>query len=214
METKTCTKCGETKTEEEFPKDKSKKSGLKSSCKLCNIVYSKAWRKDNPEKAKETVKLYRQRNPHKEKEFRQTRYKNNKEKIKACARKFREEHRESVNEKDRERGRKRRMSRPDLEKRYQKNYYARSRDRKLASNRALRIKRERCVPAWLSPEQLEEIKKFYWLAKDLQVITGEVYQVDHIVPLQGKTVCGLHVPWNLQVLPRDINIRKANKLEV
>tara|TARA_R100000541_G_C1879440_1_gene82084 strand:+ start:444 stop:905 length:462 start_codon:yes stop_codon:yes gene_type:complete len=58
----------------------------------------------------------------------------------------------------------------------------------------------------------EEIKNFYWLARDLKAVTGEEYHVDHIVPINGKNVCGLHVPWNLQVLPADINMSKGNRI--
>ena len=68
-----------------------------------------------------------------------------------------------------------------------------------------------CTPPWLTKEQLIQIEDFYWLAADLKITTGQEYHVDHIVPVQGKNVCGLHVPWNLQVLPSDINIAKSNK---
>ena len=60
----------------------------------------------------------------------------------------------------------------------------------------------------------KEIAEFYWLARDLKAITGEDYHVDHIVPLRGKNICGLHVPWNLQVLPSDLNLSKGNTFDV
>jgi len=75
-----------------------------------------------------------------------------------------------------------------------------------------RSKKIKATPDWLTPKQEQEIKNFYWLAKDLEAVSGETYHVDHIIPLQGKDVCGLHVPWNLQVLPHDINLKKSNRI--
>ena len=69
------------------------------------------------------------------------------------------------------------------------------------------------TPKWLSEDQKAEIEYKYWLAKDLTAISGESYEVDHIIPLVNKVVSGLHVPWNLQVLPADLNREKSNKLE-
>lgn len=72
----------------------------------------------------------------------------------------------------------------------------------------------KACPPWLSKSQKALMENFYWLSRDLYLTTGQLYHVDHIVPLQGKDVCGLHVPWNLQVLPSDLNIAKKNKVGV
>lgn len=73
-------------------------------------------------------------------------------------------------------------------------------------------KRRTRVPRWLTETQKQEIQKIYSLRREAEMLTGEKYHVDHIIPLQGKDVCGLHVPWNLQVLPSDVNLSKHNKL--
>jgi hypothetical protein len=67
------------------------------------------------------------------------------------------------------------------------------------------------VPKWLTREDKKIISFIYEMAKMLTDTTGEDYQVDHIIPLRGKLVCGLHVPGNLQILTRLENIRKGNK---
>jgi len=77
-----------------------------------------------------------------------------------------------------------------------------------ANKRAKRLQR---FPPWLTEEDRQSISKVYEEAKTLSRITGISYQVDHIVPLLGDNVSGLHVPWNLQVLTGLENNIKNNK---
>jgi hypothetical protein len=64
------------------------------------------------------------------------------------------------------------------------------------------------TPVWAD---LEAIKSWYSLAKMFDKTFKEKHHVDHIVPLQGKNICGLHVEYNLQVLTAVENIKKSNK---
>jgi predicted nucleic acid-binding Zn-ribbon protein len=67
----------------------------------------------------------------------------------------------------------------------------------------------RATPFW---SQTKEIEALYAEARRLTEETGIEHHVDHIVPLRGRNVCGLHVFANLRVITADQNKRKANKL--
>lgn len=59
---------------------------------------------------------------------------------------------------------------------------------------------------------LDEISKIYDEAKEATRVTGIAHHVDHIIPLRGKLVSGLHVPWNLRVIPATENCAKGNRV--
>lgn len=66
------------------------------------------------------------------------------------------------------------------------------------------------TPAWLTAEQKQDMTCMYALAKKFEKLCNVEYHVDHIVPLAGKDICGLHVPWNLQILEASLNFSKGN----
>lgn len=70
------------------------------------------------------------------------------------------------------------------------------------------------TPFWLTSEEYWMMSEAYALAALRTKLFGFVWHVDHIIPLQGKRVSGLHVPTNLQVIPGVENMRKLNKFEV
>lgn len=90
--------------------------------------------------------------------------------------------------------------------------YAQTNNYKFNAKNAKRKSRKlQATPPWLTKLDLDHIAMFYEAAAD-QKQYGLDCHVDHIIPLQGKEVCGLHVPWNLQVLPASENISKGNRL--
>lgn len=70
------------------------------------------------------------------------------------------------------------------------------------------------TPAWLSKSQRKDIASVYAAAAIESAKTGVPHEVDHIIPLRGKRVCGLHVAWNLRVITASENRQKSNSVEV
>ena len=70
------------------------------------------------------------------------------------------------------------------------------------------------TPKWLTDIDFERIQNEYKLAAILTKVTGTPWEVDHIYPLLGKTVSGLHVPSNLRAIKKSDNLAKSNKFEV
>jgi hypothetical protein len=71
-----------------------------------------------------------------------------------------------------------------------------------------RARKKHAMPSWLTPDHISQINAVYVEAKRLEGKTGIAHHVDHIVPLAGKIVCGLHVPWNLRAIPGIENLRR------
>lgn len=66
------------------------------------------------------------------------------------------------------------------------------------------------TPTWLTDHDLLHIQCLYQVAAMRSRESGQAWHVDHIIPLNGETVSGLHVPANLRVIPAIDNLRKYN----
>ncbi len=69
---------------------------------------------------------------------------------------------------------------------------------------------KRATPVWLTEAQKKNIRDIYNLRSKFEDIFGVKYHVDHIIPLRGENICGLNVPWNLQILEAGLNMAKSN----
>ena len=191
---KVCTTCGLSKSTDNYSRDNSKQGGYKRVCKYCDSARSAKWRSDNSFIKKEKDALYRAAN---------------KDKIQVSQKLYRTENREKRASFQREYYKENKFELLD----YRAIWKKVNPDKVNAIGAKRRASQLSATPSWLTDKHHTQIADMYWLAKDLETISGESYHVDHIVPLQGKNVCGLHVPWNLQVLPATENIRKNNKYD-
>lgn len=157
----------------------------------------KAWRKANPQKLAEQHKRYAEKHP---------------ELIKAKAKRSRIKHLESRKQKDREAAKLYRAKNKEKVAVSKKEYAVKNKGKinaAVAKREAAKLLR---TPKWLTEDDLWMIEQAYELAALRTKIFGFSWHVDHVLPLQGKTVSGFHVPKNLQVIPSVENIRKGNRI--
>ncbi|MCZ2412912.1 MAG: hypothetical protein LC136_01425 [Burkholderiales bacterium] len=174
--------------------------GRRPDCKVCVCARTNAYRLANVERIAENKRRYREENRGRLIEKARRYYAENAHKFK--------EYRE-VN-RDRRIAQKREWDAVNVERRREyerlrwqlnpKAMRAKDRNRKEAIHRAR--------PSWADAVA---IAAFYEQAVRLSRCTGIPHHVDHVVPLRGRKVSGLHVPLNLRVIPAALNIRKGNR---
>jgi len=169
-----------------FSKDSKSKDGVSRRCKACHKLYREA----NKERFAEKIKVYREVNKERIVKHDRARYEANKHIILERGKLYRELHKDKI---------------AAYQKENPGNVNAR-----MAKRRASKIS---ATPNCLTKEDFIRIAEFYVESQRLEILTGVKHHVDHIVPLQGLTVCGLHVPWNLQVITAIENMRKSNKFD-
>lgn len=174
-----------------------RKLNSKKACKR-----AKDWCKNNPDRAKKlrdkSTKKYRsEKRDHyllKRREY----YVRNIDRERSRHRKYRDQNRERVNKISTESYHRHRDKNLKKNKIYKENNKPKFRE--YQARRRLHTKK--ATPKWAN---LDTIRLFYECCPD-------GCHVDHIIPLRGKNVCGLHVENNLQWLPIKENLRKHNKM--
>lgn len=196
----TCKECQVEKPLSEFHASKHhKRLGVLSVCKECTNIKSMKWKADNRETARALSREWHKKYPEKSRAFQKKRY-------------------ESMSEEDREIARKRATDwyrNPKNKERAAQNkrdYLEKNRPEFLMRARNYRLVKHKAMPKWLTAIQRAQIEEFYEVCAAVNMQTGIKHEVDHIIPLNGETVCGLHVPWNLQILTRFENRSKSNRL--
>jgi hypothetical protein len=185
-------------------------------CKHCKAKYNRAYREKNPETMKAARENWVKRNP----EYAGKYQKDNREAANAATR--RSYHKDVAKSQARARGYVSKNPEASLEaqrKWREKNrerervrgiaYAAANLDKGRAATARRRARKLSATPTWASDFIISEI---YELAHERTSATGVMHHVDHIVPLQGKAVCGLHVEANLRVITALENLQKKNKL--
>ena len=227
VQTKTCSCCNLEKPASGYYKDKKTKDGLYSRCKPCHIAITSVWSKANKSYKADTERKRRAANPEKyrayNRDFQAKNYDKNAEKLRARS----AENRKKDPAKTNACSAKSRAKNPETAKRYQADYYLKHQEKIKAAvvarierlgdslkpmnaERAMRrvARKKMATPNWANTKK---IQSFYKTAARLTKATGIPHHVDHVIPLQSKLVCGLHVEQNLEVLTASENMTKGNR---
>ena len=165
---------------------------------------AREYQEKNPEKRLEANRRYREENREKWREIKRAWREKNPEKVKQHHKDTRERH------KDRYRRQKREYYQRNKEhyKELSRKWAAENRDKANAIKAKYKAAKIQRTPQWAD---LDKIEEFYAEARRLTEETGIDHHVDHIFPLRGDVVSGLHVETNLQILTAEQNHRKYNK---
>jgi hypothetical protein len=184
---KTCLVCEQTKDLSCFSKHKQKKDGLYPYCRECKRVKDRESYLKYADKRYESSQAWKAANPEKNKAYKKKWQDNNKHRL--------------------DDWRKANMPRVRANRSAWKKANA---PKVNADTRYRQARKLQATPSWADREAMESK---YRLAKFFTDLSGGFveYHVDHIVPLRGKSVCGLHVENNLQVIKATDNFLKGNK---
>jgi hypothetical protein len=197
MQHKRCYRCKIEKSLIEFYRDRSKKDGFEARCKKCSSQQTKLFAYKNPNYWRE----WQKRNKEKIKEINRKSYRKRQAKCRAISLAYYYANSNKILET-------RKQQRLENPEKFRKKYkqWAQANPKQVLENSTFRkLAQIQRTPSWLTLAQRRQIQHFYKTCP-----AG--FHVDHIVPLRGKVVSGLHVPWNLQCLPAALNQRKGNRI--
>lgn len=220
---KVCPKCQIEKDFTEFSKSSARKDGRRYECKPCAVLARKQWAAENPDRVRALNRRWVAKDPERNRAKTREWSAANPDRKKESDQAYRSENAERLREQQRgwalrnaeNLAASRRVKRlENLESAREKNreWKRLNPDQVAAANARRKARKLQACPLWLTADHHQRMRQFYADAQQRTLSTGVPHQVDHIVPLLGVTVCGLHVPWNLQVLTAEENVKKSNRL--